>query len=84
MGKEIEIDDIVIYRGDVYKQEKDRKQIVTSIGVNGSFFTKFTDTGDLNIVNPGSGYFEQSEVISKKEHNLKLDNGLPINWDSFE
>jgi len=84
MGKEIEIDDIVIYRGDVYKSEKDRKQIVTSIDVNGSFFTKFMDTDDLNIVNTNSGYFEQCEIILRKDNNYELPNGLPFVWDSFE
>ena len=78
---EIEIDDVVIYRGDIFKNEKDRNQIVTDIDVNGSFFTKFLDTGDLNIINPHSGYFELCEIIPKEEHKLSLDNGIPINWD---
>ena len=79
--KEVEIDDVMIYRGDIFKNEKDRNQIVTDIDVNGSFFTKFLDTGDLNIINPHSGYFELCEIIPKEEHKLSLENGIPINWD---
>lgn len=75
------IDDVLIYRGDVYKHEKDRYQIIIRIDVNGSFFTKFMDTGDLNFVNPNSGYFELCDIIPKEEHKLKLDNGIPIIWD---
>jgi len=79
--KEVEIDDVIIYRGDVYKHEKDRNQIITFIDVNGSFFTKFIDGDEMNIVNPNSEYFELCEIIPKEEHKLKLTNGIPINWD---
>jgi hypothetical protein len=79
--KKIEIDDVVIYRGDIYKSEKDRNQIIISIGSNGCFFTKFMDTDDKNIINPNSEYFELCDVIAKDAHNLKLTNGIPINWD---
>jgi hypothetical protein len=80
MGK-IEIDDVLIYRGDVYKNEKDRNQIITFIDTSGSLFTKFIDGDEMNIVNPNSGYFEICDIIPKEKHKLKLDNGIPINWD---
>jgi hypothetical protein len=35
----------------------------------------------MNIVNPNSGYFEICDIIPKEKHKLKLDNGIPINWD---
>ena len=79
--KKIEIDDVLIYRGDVYKNENDRNQIVTSINVNGDLFTKFMDVDDLNVININSGYFELCDIIPKEDHKLKLTNGIPINWD---
>jgi len=82
MEKKIEIDDVLIYRGDIYKLEKDRKQIITFIDTSGSLFTKFMDTDDMNIVNPNSGYFEICDIIPKEKHRLELTNGIPINWDN--
>lgn len=82
MKREVEIDDVLIYRGDVFSREKDRVQIITSIDVNGSFFTKFIDNDELNIINPNSGYFEVCDIIPKEEHKLNLGNGIPINWDN--
>jgi hypothetical protein len=80
MGK-IEIDDVLIYRGDVYKHEKDRNQIIIRINGIGDLVTKFMDTDDMNIVNLNSGYFELCDIIPKEKHKLKLTNGIPINWD---
>ena len=82
MKRDVEIDDVLIYRGDVFSCEKDRVQIITSIDVNGSFFTKFIDNDELNIINPNSGYFEVCDIIPKEEHKLNLGNGIPINWDN--
>jgi ssDNA-binding Zn-finger/Zn-ribbon topoisomerase 1 len=79
--EEIEIDDVLIYRGDIYELEKDRNQIITFIDVDGSLFTKFIDGDEMNIVNPKSGYFYFCDIIPKEKHKLKLTNGIPINWD---
>lgn len=84
MKKEVEIGDVLIYRGGVFTLEKDRPQMITSIDVNGGFFTKFIDNDDLNIINPNSGYFEACDKISKDEHKLNLRNGIPINWHNEE
>jgi len=80
MGK-IGIDDILIYRGGVYRDEKDRFQIVTSIDLDGNLFTKFNDNDELNIINVKSGYFELCDIIPKEKNNLELNNGIPMNWD---
>jgi len=76
----IDIYDVLIYRGDIWRCEKDRYQIVTRIDNINNFFTKFTDTGDLNIINTNSDYFRLCDIVPKEKHKLSLKNGIPLVW----
>ena len=76
----IEVYDVLIYRGDIWGCEKDRYQIVTRIDNINNFFTKFTDTGDFNIINRNSDYFRLCDIVPKEKHKLSLKNGIPLVW----
>lgn len=80
MDISVEIDDIIIYRGDSFSKECGRQQIVTFVDVNNTIFTKFIDDDSLNCINMLSGYFDSCEIIPKDKHKLELKNGIPLIW----
>lgn len=81
---EPKIDDYLLYRGCVYSVETGRPQLIYKISDNGDLFTKFIDNGNLNVINVRSGYYELCDIIDKSDLNVKLDNGIPINWENDE
>ena len=84
MSRNVEVDDVLIYRGENFLKEKNREQIVTSVDVNGSFFTKFLDCNDeSNFINIKSAYYEECEIISKDDVNINLSNGVPLIWNDL-
>jgi len=74
-------DKIILTMGsfDGLNDETGRVQVVDNI-INNDIYTKFIDTGDVNIFSINSPYYESCNIFGSDDRMI-YSNGVPFVWE---